>query len=551
MPRRIRVMKIRLRLILLLGFLLVVFAAATGLLHESHRREAGAIRASVEQQRATLLDRLLVLTGQSLRGFANDYSLWDEMLAFVGTGDPAWARINIDASLTNFGVQGVWVLRPDGSQVYQIGELDAGTLAEMPFSQPAFLARLRREKSMHFYIDSPAGLIEVRTAPIQPSDDIARTSEPRGWLIATRLWSEQYLRTLAETLQSELSFVPPGRSNVSTIHLERPLKDWTGLPARTLHMNYQSLALERLQEGNESETYVLLFFGAAMILVTTVSLSRWVLAPLQNLGQSLERGDPAPLQPLHGQQSEFGHLARLVTQSFEHRAALEAEVRERRRIAEMLQQTEAQLRESTELRNRLARDLHDGVIQAVYAAGLGLEGIRGTLQSDPAAAERRLAGCTAALNNTIRDVRAFINGLEAESTSARPFVQTLGTLVATMQAIQPGNIVMEVDESVARRISPNQELQVLHILREAISNALRHADPRTIRLSLTGTPDGQAEFTLADDGCGFDATARANPGRGLVNLGIRARELGGTLGIDSAPGKGTRITLRFHPTYPP
>jgi signal transduction histidine kinase len=544
-------MKIRFRLILLLCCLLVVFAAATVILQESHRREAGAIRTSVEQQWTGLFDRLLVLTGQSLRSFTSDYSLWDEMLAFVESGDRAWARINIDASLPNFGVQAAWVLRADGSQIYQVGELRAATVADLPFSQPAFLDRLRREKSMHFYLESPDGLLEVRTAPIQPSSDIARASEPRGWLIATRLWSEAHLRTLADALQSEVSFIPPLSLDEATVHLERMLPDWTGLPSRTLHVNYRSLALDRLLEGNEDETYVLFFLGVVIILVTALTLSRWVLGPLQKLGHSMETGEPGPLQSLRGQQDEFGHLARLVAQSFDQRRALEAEVSERRRIADVLQQTDAQLRESIELRSRLARDLHDGVIQSIYAAGLGLETIRGQLHADPAGAERRLAGCTAALNNTIRDVRAFINGLESESTCIRPFAQTLASLVATMQAVQPGNITMEVDEKIARRISPRQELQVLNILRESISNALRHADPATIRLALRGGPDGQAELIVSDDGCGFDAATLTNPGRGLVNLGIRARELGGTLAVDSAPGKGTRITLHFHPTYPP
>lgn len=544
-------MKIRLRLLLLLGCLLAVFGIAAIILRESHRREADTIAASVGEQRANLLDRLLALTGQSLHSFVKDYSLWDEMLAFVQSGDRAWAKINIDASLPNFNVQSAWVLRSDGGLVYQGGDLDATTVAALPFRDPAFHDRLRRERNMHFFLESSAGLLEVRAAPIQPSDDVARTSEPRGWLIVTRLWNDQYLRTLAETLQSEVSFSLPKIRDAASVHSERTLPDWSGRPVRTLHVNFESVALSRLLEGNEDEIYVLLFLGFAMILVTTIGLSRWIIAPLHKLGQSLESGRPEPLQSFHGQQNEFGHLARLVGQSFSQRAALEHEVSERRRMAEALQETSAQLRESVELRSRLARDLHDGVIQSIYAAGLGLEGVRGTLQADPAGAERRLAGSLVALNNTIRDVRAFINGLEAETTITRPFQQTLATLVATMQAVQPGNITMEVDEAVARRISPTQELQVLHILREAISNALRHADPATIRLALRAAPDDQAELIVDDDGCGFVPAAPASRGRGLVNLGIRAREIGGALEIDSAPGKGTRITLTFHPTYPP
>ncbi len=546
-------MKIRLRLLLLLGCLLVLFAAATWVLQDAHRREAESIRASVEKQRSGLLDRVIALTGQSLRGFASDYAPWDEMVHFVRTADHAWAKINLDASLPNFGIQAAWVLRPDGGEVYRTGMLDPASLAVMPLGQPAFVETLRREKTMHFYLESPAGLLEVRTAPIQPSDDLTRTSPARGWLVVARLWGDTHVRTLAEALQSEVDFAPRAEQpdNRATVHLQRDLPDWTGRRVRTLHVQYQSLALERLLEGNQDETAVLFLFGLVMIVVTGLGLSRWVLTPLHQLGQSLESGRPEPLQPLQREPNEFGHLARLVEQSFSQRTALEHEVRERSRMAAALQEAGTRLRESIELRNRLARDLHDGVIQSIYAAGLGLEGVRSVLASDPAAADRRLAASQAALNDTIRDVRTFINGLESETAPTRPFRHTLDTLIATMQSIQPGNITLAVDEDLARRISPAQEMQVLQILRESISNALRHAAPSSIHLSLQADTENRAVLSIADDGCGFDPAVQTGRGHGLVNLGIRAREMGGALQIDSTPGKGTRITLTFHPTYPP
>lgn len=546
-------MKIHRRLILLFSCLVAVFAAATWVLQAAHRREAESIRASIEQQRGGLLDRLLVLTGQSLRSFANDYSLWDEMLAFVQTGDRIWAKINIDASLVNFDVQAAWVLRPDGSLVYQTGELDAATFGGLPFSQPVFLEQLRRTPSLHFYLESPAGLLEVHTAPIQPSDDIARTSPARGWLVAVRLWSEAHVRILAETIQSAVTFAPPPEQpgKQSLIHIRRDLADWTGRRVRTLHVTYQSRAVTRLLVGNEHETYVLVFFGIAMLTVTGLSLSRWVLAPLRQLGQSLESGRTEPLQTLHGKEDEFGHLARLVVQSFSQRAVLKHEMRERSRMAEELLMAGNRLRESIELRNRLARDLHDGVIQSIYAAGLGLEGVRSVLRADPAGADQRLAVCQGALNDTIRDVRAFINSLESQSPSPQPFRQTLATLISNMQSIHTGTITHTVGESVATRLSPAQETQLLQIVRESISNALRHAAAASIQVSLQATTTDSAVLTVADDGRGFDPAIPAGRGHGLANLGIRTREMGGTLQIDSAPGKGTRIILCFNPTYPP
>src|SRR5256885_1067161 len=117
-------------------------ASGTLILQEAHRREAESIRASARLQRGGLLDRLLVLTEQSLRGFATDYSQWDDLVTFVRTGDRTWAKINLDASLANFGAQSVWVLQPDGRLVYRAGELAPATLAALPFAEPAFLTVL-------------------------------------------------------------------------------------------------------------------------------------------------------------------------------------------------------------------------------------------------------------------------------------------------------------------------------------------------------------------------------------------------------------------------
>jgi signal transduction histidine kinase len=545
-------MKIRFRLILLLGSLLLILVVANLVLQESHRRETESIRSTALQQRGGILDRVLVLTAQSLKDFANDYSFGDEMVDFVQTGDRAWAKINFDPDLAKFGIQSASVLRPDGSLVYRAGKMPPATATEVLFADPVFIARLAEQKTLHFYFTTPIGLLEVRTAPIQPSADTLRISAPAGWLVATRLWNQPRLRALAEALQSNVNLSPASESGDPVeIRLQRRLSDWMGKRVQTLYVSYKSPALARLIESNEDETVMFWLLGSALLIVTGLSVSLWVVRPLQQLGQSLESDRPESLQALRLQQNEFGHLARLVEQSFSQRTALEHEVRERSRMAEALQETGTQLRESIELRSRLARDLHDGVIQSIYAAGLGLEGTRSILPVDPAEADRRLATCLAALNDTIRDVRTFINGLESTATPARPFRQTLTTLIATMQSIQPGNITLEVDENVARRISPSQELQILQILRESISNALRHGNPGSIQIFLQAGDNNRAVLVIADDGRGFDPAAPPGRGHGLVNLGIRAREMSGTLQIDSAPGKGTRITLLFHPTYPP
>jgi signal transduction histidine kinase len=524
-------MKIRTRLVLLLACLLAAFGLCAALLQRAHRQEAGSIFTSLQKERSDLLDRLLTLTGQSLRSFANDYSLWDEMVEFVRSGDASWAAINIDASLPNFNAQAAWVVRPDGSLLYTTATPHQP--APPPLNDPAFLGRLRSERTLHFFQESAAGLLEVRTAPILPSDDFQREQAPRGWFIVARLWNEGHLTTLAETLQSRVSLDAAGTPDDGPhIHLVRDLPDWRSQPLRTLHVDYKSQPLARLLKGNREESYLLYLFGFLIITAIVFVVSRWVIQPLHRLGQSLESGRSDVINALQGNADEFGHLARQITQSFVQRNAL--------------RESEERLRHSLDLRSRLARDLHDGIIQSIYAAGLGLESVRKLPTTNPAA-DQRLAACQQMLNESLWQVRKFIDALEPETGHLQSPAQSLAALAASMQSLQTIPIAAKLDPALTGLIGPHQELHLLQMTRELLSNALRHSGARQVRLSLHALPDGLAQLEISDDGNGFDPATRTGTGRGLLNLAARAKEIGAELEIDSAPGKGARIRVRFRP----
>lgn len=530
-------MTIRTRLVLLLVCLAAIFGLSAAGLRFAQRTEAEQILGSLRQERSDLLDRLLGLTGQSLLSFSTDYSLWDEMVEFMQSGDPAWAAINIDPSLTNFDAQGAWVARIDGSLLYTATKNDGPALSPPPLNRPEFFARLQREKMLHYFQDTPAGLLEVRTAPILPSEDIKRQQEARGWFIVARLWDESRLLRLSDTLQSQVTLAPATTAALlrppTMIHLERPFHGPDGQLVRTLQIEYESPALALLIAGNEDEAYLLYAFGVVVILTVVITLTRWVIRPLNQLSRSLESGNSAPILGLQRSSDEFGHLARQIAQSFNQRDAL--------------RDSEARLRQWMGLHDRLARDMHDGIIQSIYAAGLGLESARNLLHTDPAAADHRLASCQRMFNDALWQVRNFIQVLEPEPPANQASVQSLATLVSNMQALQPIPILANIEKDLTSRISPQQELHLLHMTREILSNALRHSGASQVRFSLRAEGTDHVCLEVVDDGEGFDPAATPSSGRGLANLAARAREIDARLEIDSAPGKGTRIAVWFRP----
>ncbi len=530
-------MTIRSRLALLLAGLLAVFVLAEAMLHRAQRAEAEQMLAGLRAERSSLLDRFLALRSQSLVSFAGDYSQWDEMVRFVQNGDTAWAAINIDSSLPNFNAQAAWVARPDGTLLYSARQADKLRNVVPPLGDPAFLQYLRAHRTIRYFQQTPDGLIEVRTGPILPSDDVARQQEARGWFVVARLWDDAQIASLADTLQSRVSLqAPAAAAQPETVRLDRTLRDWRDEPVATLHVEYESQPLHSLVLGNRYEVLLLGAFGLGVIAVTAVGLSLWVVGPVARLQRSLGAGHAEPLGELVRARNEFGELARQVSASFVQRAAL----RDNERL----------LRESIELRARLARDLHDGIIQSIYAAGLGLEGLPQLQAADPAAAARRLASCQRLLNDTIWQVRNFITALEPEATERPSAVLSLATLAASMQSVQSVPIAVDVDPALLPRISPVEEMQLLQISRELLSNALRHSQARHVRIALRPQEGSILVLEVADDGLGFDPAAQPEGGRGLRNVAARAAELGAALAIDSAPGKGTRITLRFRIVAP-
>jgi signal transduction histidine kinase len=114
-----------------------------------------------------------------------------------------------------------------------------------------------------------------------------------------------------------------------------------------------------------------------------------------------------------------------------------------------------------------------------------------------------------------------------------------------MQALWPVHISLEIDPLVANRLNASQEVHALQIVRECISNALRHGEAREIHVTLAAR-DHDCALLVRDNGRGFDPVVRpiAN-GHGLANIATRAREMGGASMVQSEPGHGTTVILHF------
>jgi signal transduction histidine kinase len=192
-------------------------------------------------------------------------------------------------------------------------------------------------------------------------------------------------------------------------------------------------------------------------------------------------------------------------------------------------------------RERIARELHDGVIQSLFAVGMGLQATA-TLSRNPDL-EHRISDAVSEIDRAIRDLRNYIFGLRPGILADRQLDQAIRRLAEDFQAKSGVTTAVEIDGGLAAEVS-GRAGDVIQLIREALSNVGRHAQATTCRITLIRTNDG-ATLEIDDDGQGFDIAAAKGKGHGLRNLEERARSLGGQLEVSSAGTEGTTIRVRI------
>jgi signal transduction histidine kinase len=225
------------------------------------------------------------------------------------------------------------------------------------------------------------------------------------------------------------------------------------------------------------------------------------------------------------------------------------DITERKQSEKELRQREEQLWEMLGERGQLSQDLHDNLIQKIYAIGLNLEESKHLLAEDSKAATKNLDRAIGDLNGVIRDVRNYIDRIDPGISGTRLHAELTKLVQDAQGALQP-RFHLKLDPNAVARLNTEEAKQVLFIAREALSNSLRHSRAKTGIVSLR-TEDGRLRLEIADDGVGFDRRAVKPSGLGLRNMAARAQKLGGRFEVISVPGQGTRIIVEIpqEPTH--
>lgn len=196
-----------------------------------------------------------------------------------------------------------------------------------------------------------------------------------------------------------------------------------------------------------------------------------------------------------------------------------------------------------EERERIGMDLHDGIIQDIYAVGLTLEHARLLLNEDTPAARTRIEQAVSDLNSTIRDIRAYILDLRPRKLHEENLMAGLRRLVAEFRANTFVEVNLQGPPGDTLLLPEGSALVLFHICQEALANVAKHAHARRVTVAVW-TAAERALLEVSDDGRGFDAgKVQQTLGHGLPNIQTRAVNAGGEVEITSEPGVGTTLLV--------
>jgi signal transduction histidine kinase len=193
-------------------------------------------------------------------------------------------------------------------------------------------------------------------------------------------------------------------------------------------------------------------------------------------------------------------------------------------------------------RHRIARDLHDSVIQDLFAVGLGLQGLSTRIEDEAVAST--LHDSIDTLDEAVTSLRRYVFELKDAARPSLGIDERIQTLVARMGTVYPTNVTLTIEDFETR----DSDDELLLIVTEALSNALRHSHAENVEIELV-RDGGHQVLRVSDDGIGYTPQEDGDQGMGVANMRVRALGLGGEMKIDSQD-PGTTVEVRI-PVSPP
>jgi signal transduction histidine kinase len=580
---KVMIRSIQNRIILLIAFIGIGMFA--GIIF-SRQVESLRIKSMLDKEKSESsisLNRVIEFVSKSLKDFAYDYTFWDEMVNFTKTGDPVWAQDNITVSLPTFNLQHAWVYKTDFSLLYSANPAKSDEMNTLPLPVDQLKKLVQTGYLYHFYIKIKAGLMEVSGGSIHPVSDPDRLTEPQGYFFVGRIWTDHYIGeieaftgTKVSFLNQEIALLPSDSiipKEYSYVNY-KALNGWGG-ELQSILMSTGTMGIAKDFESRSNHILILL---AVILIISLIGVSlvliRVINRPLRYLISSLVTDDPGPISGLLKEQSEFGYLAKLMSDSFIQKKNLEAEIAGRIKVEQELTLAKNRAEESDRLKTAFLNNIsHE--IRTPMNAIIGFS----ELITDSRISEQERIEFTGIIHDSSYRLLGIISDLISistiesgqiaiaeERTHLNGLLHDIFTQTKKEIGIKPIDLLLDValQDDHSMILSDHEKLK--QILLNLLNNAVKFSHSGKILFGYT-IRNAELEFFVKDNGIGIppekfetifarfqqadDSMSRHYGGNGLGLPISKAyvELLGGRIWLKSEIGKGTQFyfSIPFKP----
>jgi two-component sensor histidine kinase len=544
-------MKIGIKFTIALVVLTLILVYGTSLYQIYEKKALVSIFLSEARNEQKELDQFIALMDQPILLVSRDYTVWDDFVTFIGTGDADWARTNIDTILSAFQSNALWVYGTDGALVYSANNVQRkGMLLEdiplPPHALDALFAHNNR--FCHFYLNTPAGVMDVRGATIHPSTDQERLTPPAGYFFVCRLWDRKFLNELEDLFGPEIVIDYSSDTRDSGISMPEQgwisfpklLTGWDHAPLASLRIKVESRALKEFSYGARRIFALMGIIAALFIVSIMVLLIWWVYVPLRAISLALRSNSLAAIGGLRGKKDEFGEIAGLLSKFLKQRESLIREIAVRKKADEKikasLQEKEVLLRE---IDHRVKNNLQ--IINSLYS-----------LQAEKSK-DAKVRSILKESQSRVRSISLVHEKLYQSRDIAKidveEYVKSLVQDIKSLFAINTEQIVIEISVEKDIDMGIDKVVNCGLIINELVTNAYKYAfsDGRAgvISLGLCKSAKGEYTLTIADNGVGmpegFNLASVETLGLEMVRL--LANQMG-SLRIEGKKGTTVKVFIK-------
>ena len=321
--------------------------------HISRIKEERLYNYAYHQNTLISIHSILDIRERTLNQNLEDNAAWDDMVAFVKTGDTVWASENLGTSRKTLKLDIIKIYNVEFKPFWCV--MDTGIKPDIlkDLTQTRLQGIFQSGKTCHFFQLTNSGLLEIYGSIIVPSLDIARKTAARGYLFFGKLWDKESIDDLEKSSNSSVKLINPdfngsvgqtGSTDENSREISVYLKDYSGKDIA--RVDFMSNSFFKADTRLFYLFSLIPFILALIILVIFYSLiHKWITIPVNKIIQSLDLQEPSGLARITPKDQEFYAIASLVGESFEIRKNLESEISERKKAEDRISKFADELQE--------------------------------------------------------------------------------------------------------------------------------------------------------------------------------------------------------------